>query len=158
MRRLIVVLKILPLDPVRGHLSPVFILTHCFSEIQFNIIFPSTFSLLRDSSVICFNTIFRSSFFPVCLSQLPLCNNLNSISWRVQITNLFHCKFHQHSVNSYSSDPKILSSTLLPITVAARSKAGNVFALSNTGIAGSNPTRGMDVCPRFFCVCVVLCR
>jgi hypothetical protein len=38
----------------------------------------------------------------------------------------------------------------LPITVAAR-------ALSNTGIAGSNPTRGMDVCVRLFYVCVVLC-
>jgi hypothetical protein len=45
-----------------------------------------------------------------------------------------------------------------PITVAARSKAGNVFARSNTGIVGSNPTQGMDVCLRLFCVCVVLCR
>jgi hypothetical protein len=45
-----------------------------------------------------------------------------------------------------------------PIRVAARSKARNVFARSNTGIVGSNPTRGMDVCPRFFCVCVILCR
>jgi hypothetical protein len=32
-----------------------------------------------------------------------------------------------------------------PITVAARSKARNVFARSSTGIVGSNPTRGMDV-------------
>jgi hypothetical protein len=37
-----------------------------------------------------------------------------------------------------------------PITVAARSN-------SNTGIVGSNSTRGMDVCVRLFCVCVVLC-
>jgi hypothetical protein len=44
-----------------------------------------------------------------------------------------------------------------PITVAARSKAWTVFARSNTGIVGSNPTRGMDVCVRLFCVCVVLC-
>jgi hypothetical protein len=34
------------------------------------------------------------------------------------------------------------------ITVAARSKAGVVV---------SNPTEGMDVCVRLFCVCVVLC-
>jgi hypothetical protein len=34
----------------------------------------------------------------------------------------------------------------LPITVAARSKAWTVFARSNAGIVGSNPTRGMDVC------------
>jgi hypothetical protein len=33
-----------------------------------------------------------------------------------------------------------------PIAVAARSKAWNVFAHLNTGIVGSNPTQGMDVC------------
>jgi hypothetical protein len=33
-----------------------------------------------------------------------------------------------------------------PITVAARSKASAVFARSNTGVMGSNPTLGMDVC------------
>jgi hypothetical protein len=33
-----------------------------------------------------------------------------------------------------------------PITVAARSKAWTVFARSNTGIVGSNPSQGMDVC------------
>jgi hypothetical protein len=33
-----------------------------------------------------------------------------------------------------------------PITVAARSKAWTVFARSNTGIVGLNPTQGMDVC------------
>jgi hypothetical protein len=31
-------------------------------------------------------------------------------------------------------------------TVAARSKAWTVFARSKSGIVGSNPTRGMDVC------------
>jgi hypothetical protein len=45
----------------------------------------------------------------------------------------------------------------LPITVAARSKAGIVFARSNAGIVGSNPTQGLDVCVRLFCICVVLC-
>jgi hypothetical protein len=38
--------------------------------------------------------------------------------------------------------------TLKPITVGARSKVCNVFARSNTGIVGSNPTEGMDVCRR----------
>jgi hypothetical protein len=41
--------------------------------------------------------------------------------------------------------------------VAALSKTWNAFAHSNAGIVGSNPTWGMDVCVRFFCVCVVLC-
>jgi hypothetical protein len=31
-------------------------------------------------------------------------------------------------------------------TVSARSKAWTVFAHSNTGVVGSNPTRGMNVC------------
>jgi hypothetical protein len=36
--------------------------------------------------------------------------------------------------------------------MAARSKAWAVFALSNTGIVGSNLTWVMDVCVRLFCV------
>jgi hypothetical protein len=47
----------------------------------------------------------------------------------------------------------------MPITVAARSEAWIVFARSNAGILGSNPTQGMDVCMcvRLFFVCIVLC-
>jgi hypothetical protein len=43
---------------------------------------------------------------------------------------------------------------ILPITVAARSKASTVFARSNAGIVGSNPTWGMDVRLCLFWVCV----
>jgi hypothetical protein len=42
------------------------------------------------------------------------------------------------------------------ITVAARSKASAVFALSNPVVVGSNLTRGKDV-SCLFCVCVSLC-
>jgi hypothetical protein len=42
-------------------------------------------------------------------------------------------------------------------TVAARSESWTVFARSNTGIVGSNATRGMDICVSLFCVCAVLC-
>jgi hypothetical protein len=45
-----------------------------------------------------------------------------------------------------------------PIAVAARSKAWTVFARSNTGILGSNPTQGMDVCVLLFSVCVLIPR
>jgi hypothetical protein len=38
-----------------------------------------------------------------------------------------------------------------PIPLAAPSEA-----CYNTGVVGSNPTGGMDVCPFLFCVCVVL--
>jgi hypothetical protein len=40
-----------------------------------------------------------------------------------------------------------------PVPLAARSKARNVFVRSNTGIVGSNPARGTDVCPRFSVLC-----
>jgi hypothetical protein len=43
----------------------------------------------------------------------------------------------------------------LPITVAARSKA--VFARSDAGIVGSNPTRGMDLCVCAYSVFVLFC-
>jgi hypothetical protein len=46
---------------------------------------------------------------------------------------------------------------IAPITVAARSKPWTFFSRSNTGIVGSNPTQGMDVCLRLFCDYVVLC-
>jgi hypothetical protein len=32
------------------------------------------------------------------------------------------------------------------ITVAARSEEWNVFTRSNTGVMGSSPIRGMDIC------------
>jgi hypothetical protein len=37
--------------------------------------------------------------------------------------------------------------------MTTRSKAHTVFDRSNTGIAGSNPAPGMDVCPRFSVLC-----
>jgi hypothetical protein len=39
-----------------------------------------------------------------------------------------------------------------PITLTALFKARNIFACSNTGIVGSNPTRGMNMCMRLFCM------
>jgi hypothetical protein len=43
------------------------------------------------------------------------------------------------------------------IIVAARSKAWTVFACWNAEMVSSNPTQGMDICQRLFCVCVLLC-
>jgi hypothetical protein len=41
------------------------------------------------------------------------------------------------------------------MTVAARSKTRTVFARTTAEIVGSNPTQGMDICVRLFCVCVL---
>jgi hypothetical protein len=56
----------------------------------------------------------------------------------------------------FSSDKPLRDVT--PITGAVRSKAWTVFTHSNTGILGSNPTRGMDVYVRLFCLCCPVCR
>jgi hypothetical protein len=69
----------------------------------------------------------------------------------------FESKFRgvtEKTVNSKIAQSYI---TKLPITVAARSKAWTVFVRSNTGLVGSDPTRGMDVCLRLFYVYFVLC-
>jgi hypothetical protein len=42
--------------------------------------------------------------------------------------------------------------------MAAWSKTSTVFEHSNIGIAGSNPARGMDVCPRFSVLCCPVCK
>jgi hypothetical protein len=46
---------------------------------------------------------------------------------------------------------------LEPITVAERSEAWTVFARSNAGIVGSNPTQGMDVYVSVYYVFVLSC-
>jgi hypothetical protein len=48
-------------------------------------------------------------------------------------------------------------SVWVQITAAARFKSWTVFDRSNTGVVGSNPTRGVDVYMRLFSVYVVLC-
>jgi hypothetical protein len=58
---------------------------------------------------------------------------------------------------NYLISQTCLLSCLLPITAAVSSKAWTVFARSNTGIVGSNPTLCTDVFVRLFRLCVVLC-
>jgi hypothetical protein len=45
----------------------------------------------------------------------------------------------------------------MPITEAAQSKAWAVFARSNAGIVGSNPTWDMDVCVCVYSVFMLSC-
>jgi hypothetical protein len=66
----------------------------------------------------------------------------------------YECLSYAHIVGLHSHKVILNSSSAL-ITVAARSTALTVFARSNTGVVGSNPARGMDVCVLLFCVCVV---
>jgi hypothetical protein len=45
----------------------------------------------------------------------------------------------------------------LPVTVTARSKAWTVFARSDAGIVGLNPSQGIDVCVCVYSVFVLSC-
>jgi hypothetical protein len=65
--------------------------------------------------------------------------------------------FYSHKIYAYLPDIFNEPSMKLPLTVAARSKTCTVFARSEVGIVGLNPTRRMDICVRLFCVCAVLC-
>jgi hypothetical protein len=64
--------------------------------------------------------------------QMSLCILLNSL-------NFFNCSY-------------------MPISIAERSKACTVYDLLNIEIAGSNPARNMDVCPRVSVLCCPVCR
>jgi hypothetical protein len=52
----------------------------------------------------------------------------------------------------------IMNRISLPVPMAERSEARIVFGCWNTEIVISNPTRGLDVCPRFSVLCCPLCR
>jgi hypothetical protein len=69
-------------------------------------------------------------------------------------------RVHKNIYFIFPSTQQFIKSTRdLPVTVPARSKAWIVFARSDAGIVGSNPTQGMDVwCVyAFILCCVVLC-
>jgi hypothetical protein len=69
----------------------------------------------------------------------------------------YHLKQYMYTVKKYSFNVQLAKFKHMLITLAAWSKAWNVFSRWIIGIVGSNPTRGRDVCVPLFCVCVVLC-
>jgi hypothetical protein len=76
-------------------------------------------------------------------------------SFNAVLSELLTVSLSKLQINvSYISASRVVS---LPITVASWFKTSTVFARSNIGIVDSNPTLGMDVCVRLFCVCAVLC-
>jgi hypothetical protein len=98
---------------------------------------------------------------------------LNTYSYSHFVKNTSHYALHDSFVSHLPATERMSSKVLCvqapqiyslpvtetrPITVAARFKTQNVIAQSNTGIEGSNLTRGVDICLPLFRVCVVLCR
>jgi hypothetical protein len=88
--------------------------------------------------------------------------NSHTVTPRVSHSSEITVVSNQRNCNSgwkqlgvtHDSNGSFVSRTteMMPITVA-----WTVFTRSNAGIVGSNPTQGMNVCLRFFCVYVVLC-
>jgi hypothetical protein len=74
---------------------------------------------------------------------------LTMATWSTALPDFDLSSYHKHLLYQAFNGMRI--------TAAARSKTWIVFASSNAGIVGSNPTQGMDVCVRLFCVCVVPC-
>jgi hypothetical protein len=93
------------------------------------------------------------------LSSMSEWVSYNSIStWRLWTTYggtlaKWFCKLYTGSILRKQTKFYSGSSAFSDFQKSARSKARTVFARSNTGILGSNPIRGMDVCLRLFCLC-----
>jgi hypothetical protein len=86
----------------------------------------------------------ESTAFLVDLRGIMNCSRLRWIRLHIsdkEKNNLYVKKPVSRRRNLFGS-PNIK----MPITETSRSKAWTVFARSNTGIVGSNPTQGMDVC------------
>jgi hypothetical protein len=73
-----------------------------------------------------------------------------------QMENLDEIPSNYLCINSSLIMLKIVD--MAPVPMAERSEARTVFGRSNTGILDSNPTRVMDVCPRFSVLCRIVCR
>jgi hypothetical protein len=86
----------------------------------------------------CMLNLIKKSFAPLSLKLGPILSTYKSVWIR--------------SKHSRDVLKDILLTRVMPIAVAARSKARTVFARSNTQIMGSNPTRGMGVCVCSVCV------
>jgi hypothetical protein len=121
-------------------MNPIHILQPYFIRTHFNMILPSTPQ--SSKCLLSFRFSYRNVLYFSLLSHSSIHDIGPALLIILDFITLKVFKWYLYE--------------LQPITVVARTKACTDFARSNTGIAGSNPTRGMDVCVRLFCVCVVL--
>jgi hypothetical protein len=90
-----------------------------------------------------------------CGAQLKHRDNFTFLPFTLPLIALIkYSPWTLHKFTVYMIKLAYFTTILLtvPVPVVVRFKARTVFDRSNTGIVGSNPARGMDVCPRFFWV------
>jgi hypothetical protein len=70
----------------------------------------------------------------------------------------FHLAVRNNILHSFFTEKGKNVQKWLGIFFGKASNAVAVTARSITGIVGSNPTRGISVCVRLFCLCCSVCR
>jgi hypothetical protein len=82
----------------------------------------------------------------------------NPYSFRNSLAFSTNFLFLQHVILRYSQSVSDPEGREHPITAVPWYKARNVLVLQDTGIVGSNFSRGTDICLHFFCPCASLRR
>jgi hypothetical protein len=117
------------------YLDELFLVTHFLSHGKEN------YSTIFETMLHSIFVIFRSA-------------NCNAAIYRSKHTN-YVLKINISTNSESIIYISIKYVTVQPVTVAARSKAWNVFARSDARIVGPNPTQGMDVwCVYAFILCL----
>jgi hypothetical protein len=81
-----------------------------------------------------------------CLPNTSLGNyHCAYLRGKIKNSGLLKMLFLNSRAGTMKISGKVIIKFLEPITIAAWSKAWIIFACSNTGIVGSNPTWGMDI-------------
>jgi hypothetical protein len=104
----------------------------------------------------------KPKFMNFYMNAVVTCRMILKLCYHLCLLDDAHLSYWEVAQEVIKNELIRLGNTLIYLihvlmTVAARSKAWTVFARSNAGIVGLNPTRGMDVYVCLFSACVVLC-
>jgi hypothetical protein len=124
-----------------------------------------SFVHFHDTQLIVKKWVYYTKLLPpydlrVCCSLFKTCENSTLTSLRTHNREvmppvcILECRAIKLEICSSVFEAVV---KILPVKVGERSKAWTVFGRSNTGIAGSNPTWGMNICVHLLYVCAVLC-
>jgi hypothetical protein len=115
----------------------------------------SMYKLCNDLSTYMFCTFFKQQFIPFkpaeTLFVIYKCNKCWEIELAPICNHLNHCEYttvQERSIPISLFCFRYFNNSIIKCADHSGRTAWNVFVHSNTGIVGSNPTGGMDVCLR----------